>query len=308
MAPMPFDSAAIAKRQAAGNVMAGLMNHQAPPPLRNHMRDNMRAIRDKERQIRGRKIMESQARAASLPPLPGGCGAAGPGRGALQRRPPPGCDAGYPPRPQPQQAAPLHRSSSSSALPGAGADSPSSAAAHCGDAGLAGVVSGKSPKAHATAAAAEAAAPVSAAPAPRANAEMDEDEMDLKDFEAAVERLKKQHGHGAVKKVSFNKGKDNCPTYLRKIQADLAEEKRRAAEPAGPYVPPGYRMLPKDEVDETLDALRKKRDELEKEFQKLPLSIQTDSQKRREKAVKAKIEESDKAIKMFSQPMVLVAA
>lgn len=138
----------------------------------------------------------------------------------------------------------------------------------------------------------------------------DGEEMNLEDFEAAVERLKQQHGNQAPatkKKASFEKDVVGCPVYLQKIKAKLDEEKSRVeAQRSALSVPAGYRVLPEEEVTDTLEALRRKRADLEKEFQKLPLNIQTDSQKRRQKAVLNKIEESDRAIKIFSQPNVMV--
>merc|ERR1719507_161932 len=151
----------------------------------------------------------------------------------------------------------------------------------------------------------------SARPA-RDDAEHEDDdcEMNLEEFEKEAERLKKLHGgkSGKITPPSFERDQQGKPRYLQKIKAELAHEKEVVeALLAKPSLPSGYRQLPDEEARETLEALQKKRSELDKEFQRLPLNVITDSQKRRQKAILDKIDESDKAIKIFSQPKVLVA-
>jgi len=118
--------------------------------------------------------------------------------------------------------------------------------------------------------------------------------------------MKRKHA-GKGNQIEVKKDANNCPSYLRKIKDDLAEkEYQTALANRKPDAPPGYRRLPAEEIQETLVALKKKKEEADKEFRALPLSIVTDSQKRREKIVKEKMEEVEKAIKMFSTPIVLV--
>lgn len=143
----------------------------------------------------------------------------------------------------------------------------------------------------------------------------EEAEIDLASFEAECERLKQLHGKNqgggkAQPEVrKFQKDAGGCPAYLQKIKAGLAEQERQAVEErTAPKVPAGYRQMPEDERLETLKALQTKREDLEKAFQRLPLTIETDTQKRRQKVVLDKIAESDKAIGTFSNPMVLIQA
>lgn len=53
------DAGLIGRRQAAGGGVASRMDHRAPAPVRNHARDNVLAMRQKERQNRGRSVIES---------------------------------------------------------------------------------------------------------------------------------------------------------------------------------------------------------------------------------------------------------
>jgi hypothetical protein len=140
------------------------------------------------------------------------------------------------------------------------------------------------------------------------NVEPDEDEnvMSMAAFEAAAERLKEMHANKGQK---IGKDANGCPKYLKKIKAGLAEEQREAEEKKrSPAIPAGYRLMPKQEVDETLDALKKKRENLEKEYQRLPFNIETDSQKRREKRILDDIKQTDDGIKLFSRETVIVEA
>jgi hypothetical protein len=143
-----------------------------------------------------------------------------------------------------------------------------------------------------------------------------EEEMDLAAFEKECERLKQLHGRKPEKPVEnkaeargFQKDSAGCPAYLQKIKTNLADQQRQAeAERRGPEIPAGYRQMPDDERIKTLEALQKKRDDLEKAFRNLPLTIETASQRQRQKMVLEKIEETDKAIKTFSNPKVLIQA
>lgn len=134
----------------------------------------------------------------------------------------------------------------------------------------------------------------------------EETEMDLATFERECERLKREHG-GKAAKPNFQKDAAGRPAYLQRIKSNLAEQQREAeAQRAAPQVPPGYRQMPDDERSETLEALRKKREELDKAFQRLPFNIETDSQRRRQQNILDKIKESDAAIETFSKPNVLI--
>mmetsp|Transcript_73010 Transcript_73010/g.205075 ORF Transcript_73010/g.205075 Transcript_73010/m.205075 type:complete len:238 (+) Transcript_73010:77-790(+) len=229
------------RRHMGGGAAGGLVNPRAPQLCRDHAKDNIRAMREKERQMRGQRLLQAQQRPAE-------------------------------PFKMRQFSDAKSRLFEARGTPkGARANGPNLAQLNNGE---------------------------------------DGEEIGLDDFEAQVANLIRQHGKKQQgMQQMFTKDSKGCPAYLRKRKEEF-EEQRRAeeAERSRPKLPAGYRQLPPEEVAETLDALKKKREDLEKEFRALPLKIETDSQKRRQKAVLQKIEESDRAIKIFSQPTVLVEA
>lgn len=240
------------RRQMAGACAGGLVNPKPPQLARDHAKDNVRAMREKERQLRGQRLIQASQRPAEpfkmrqfaeaksrvfdpkgqhrvlLQPEP-----AAKGRGEAARR----------------------------------TGSPTSQEAACG-------------------------------------ADDGGGEIGLAEFEEQVADLIRKHGK---KQTSFAKDVAGCPKYLLKMNEERERQRKTdEAERAKLKLPPGYRQLPAEEVQETLQALQGKREELEREFRRLPLKIETDSQKRRQKAVLDRIAESDRAIGIFSQPTVLV--
>jgi len=236
----------IARRHGAGSGVAGRLDHRAAAPVRNHARDNVMAMREKMRQLRGKNVIDNmkqpqldfklkqfsnvKSRLFELPrPTPNG-------KNLCERQSP--CEEGIYP------------------------------------------------------------------------ADAKEEEIDLATFERECERLKQQYAKkGGGTPRPFNKDSAGCPAYLQKIKANLAEKERQAeVQRQGPQIPAGYRQLPEDERKQTLEALQKKREDLEKAFRQLPLLIETAAQKRRQQIVLDKIKESDEAIKTFSNPQVLIEA
>lgn len=249
------DASRIARHQTGGGSIAFHLDHRPPAPLRNHSRDNIRALREKERQMRGKKLMESH----SQPPREFKLKQFEAVKSRVLEDKPQRPRSGRPPTGRPIR--------SSSVRPAR-----DDVEQEDGDDG--------------------------------------EGEMNLEEFEREAERLKRLHGKTSGKRTppSFDCDGQGKPRYLQKIKADIAHEKEVVeALLAKPSLPSGYRQLPDEEICETLEVLQKKRAELDKEFQRLPLNVVTDSQKRREKAIVDKINECDKAIKTFSQPKVLVA-
>ncbi|PNW79608.1 hypothetical protein CHLRE_08g359850v5 [Chlamydomonas reinhardtii] len=97
------------------------------------------------------------------------------------------------------------------------------------------------------------------------------------------------------------------PQYLleRKMQmAAEVEAQARAKEAA--LIPPGMRLMPEDERLETLEVLKKNREEVDRAIQQLPLRIETPSAIRRKEDLERRLREIEDAIKIFSRPKVLV--
>lgn len=241
-----------------GDSIAAFLNPVAATLVRNHAKDNVRAMRDKERQLRGARMMAAQARPAEPFKL----------------------------RQFADVGARVMQSNGSGANGRSASAGPASAAS-------ADVGPRRQPR---------------SSPPAGPTQEDEQGEIGLDEFEDQVATLIRLHGKKQTED-SLTKDANGCPAYLRKMKEER-EERARAeqAERSKPQLPAGCRQLPIEEVQETLTALKKKREELEVEFQKLPLRIVTDSQKRREKAVRDRIEETDKAIATFSQPQIFVAA
>lgn len=96
------------------------------------------------------------------------------------------------------------------------------------------------------------------------------------------------------------------PSYLKRRQEELAEEKRRAARTPSPVVPSGYRRVDETEQQSTLIMLRSRKDEAEAAQQNLPLKLETIGQKQREKELSEHVENIKRMIGMYSQPVVFV--
>lgn len=239
------------RRQMCGDAAGGLLHPQGPQYCRNHAKDNVRAMREKERQLRGQRIMQAAQPPAELFKLKQFAEAKS---RLFEAKAPRAASVPAGPGRRPERAAAAD----------SGADEATDDASNAAEIGIA-------------------------------------------EFEEQVAALIRKHGNKQQPTVA--KCADGVPAYLRKMQDNAAEQKKMdEAERNRPRLPPGYRQMPPDEVAETLQSLQKKRQELEADFRRLPLKIETDGQKRRQKAVLDKIEESDRAIKVFSQPTVLVEA
>ena len=64
--------------------------------------------------------------------------------------------------------------------------------------------------------------------------------------------------------------------------------------------------MPDDERLETLEVLKRNREEVERAIQGLPLRIETPSAIRRKEDLERRLKEIEDALKIFSRPKVLV--
>lgn len=72
-------------------------------------------------------------------------------------------------------------------------------------------------------------------------------------------------------------------------------------------VPPGYRIVSEEERLETLAQLQAKLRELDEIYARLPLKIETTGQRQQQQYLRGKIAETERAVKLFSWPQVLMS-
>jgi hypothetical protein len=71
-------------------------------------------------------------------------------------------------------------------------------------------------------------------------------------------------------------------------------------------VPPGYTVLEESARLDMLDTLQDKLDDLNRQYEMLPLRIETATQCNMQKELRTKIAEAEAAVKLFSRPGLLI--
>ncbi|CAH1245913.1 ENKD1 [Branchiostoma lanceolatum] len=121
-------------------------------------------------------------------------------------------------------------------------------------------------------------------------------QMALQDLE---ERRKKDHD-------LYKRGE--VPKYLRNRQGEWKkEEEERIRNTPDPSMPPGHTMMPEAERKDTLKKLRESEQDLLKQMRELPIGrSDTLRIKHAKEELEKKLSEIDEAIKIFSRPKVFV--
>lgn len=106
-----------------------------------------------------------------------------------------------------------------------------------------------------------------------------------------------------AKHMEFGK----VPTYLLERKAEMQrKEAQRVASLPDPTVPPGMIRLSEEERVRTLEILKQNAQKMIADIQRMPLLIETISQRRRKDEAEAKLKEIESAIEQFSRPVVFV--
>lgn len=122
--------------------------------------------------------------------------------------------------------------------------------------------------------------------------------------QAPAKQLEKQEENAHALNPNYGK----VPQYLEdyKAQREMkAEIKRRQEEDS--KCPPGMRLMPEDERLETLEILKKGKDDVWALINRLPIAANTPSVQRRREEYEKKLQELENAIKTFTRPKVYVA-
>lgn len=101
--------------------------------------------------------------------------------------------------------------------------------------------------------------------------------------------------------------KGEVPSYLKNRQQQWKkDEEERIANTPDPSVPEGHRVLPESERKETLALLKKNQQDLVNKLGSLPLRTDTFRMRSCKQELEAKLAEMEEAIKIFSRPKVFV--
>ena len=105
-----------------------------------------------------------------------------------------------------------------------------------------------------------------------------------------------------------NKNYGKVPAYLNKYK-DQREDaiRQQAVDEEMAKHPPGTRLMPEDERQETLRDLREAKATTTDQLERLPVVAHSAKMERHKKELEEKLQRLDKAIETFSKPTVYVA-
>jgi Calmodulin-binding len=99
------------------------------------------------------------------------------------------------------------------------------------------------------------------------------------------------------------------PEYLQ-LERKVKEEKERVEKERKSgnqiVIPPGHRLLPEQERQETIEMLQRRKKEVEACIGKLPLRIEIDSQRRRQSDLEKRLKDIETALQFLHKPNVVV--
>lgn len=282
----------IAQRHKAGSI-GNLIHGNVPCYVRDHKRDNVKALRELERRLRHKKEqMEARAGAEEFK--------------LKQFRDIPSRLHQTPTRQRSQLLGSPDRDSSGFATPLLGTPSPNRRPQSAGARVLSPGASspwarapprGLSPPRVERSRSSVRRPPRSPAPiVSDVKCEEDDFELDAAELERAVERSQRQSLWKNAAKDTIPDGGVTHPSWW-----PAAPSEAQAAE-----VPLGYRLMPEEERLETLEGLQQKLAELDEKYARLPLKIETEGQRKQQQMLRTKIAETEDAVKLFSRTQVLV--
>lgn len=112
---------------------------------------------------------------------------------------------------------------------------------------------------------------------------------------------------------NFARDESNVPIYLKQVKAKFEyeqalkqEEQLREQQEAS--LPPGHRRVPEAERLQVLSELQVCKRDLDARYGRLPLRIDTEAQKRRQRDLEADLREVERQIEQYSRPALLVKA
>ena len=108
--------------------------------------------------------------------------------------------------------------------------------------------------------------------------------------------------------IAKTKNYGKVPSYINKYKNQKEEElKQKAIDDEMAKHPPGTRLMPKEERQETLKDLKEAKAETENQLERLPITAHSGKMERHRKELEEKQGRLEKAIETFSKPKVYVA-
>ena len=106
------------------------------------------------------------------------------------------------------------------------------------------------------------------------------------------------------KKADYGK----VPAYILARKEEMQKEvEQRKLEEANRDIPPGMIRMSEEDRLKTLALLAENKEKIEDQIRRLPLRIETLSQKEKQQTLFTKIQEIDDAVKVFSRTPVYIA-